>query len=89
MSVNMMPREVLPRLLFLSMLGMTHSCLQDPAAAYRFTGTVCRLTYPAAVVCEFILLRNLGQAIKAAQTMSHNICNFLNLRLRLHCVALS
>ncbi|KAK5868063.1 hypothetical protein PBY51_012508 [Eleginops maclovinus] len=26
------------------------ACLQDPAAAYRFTGAVCRLTYPAAVV---------------------------------------
>uniref|UniRef100_H2TI16 Cholesteryl ester transfer protein n=1 Tax=Takifugu rubripes TaxID=31033 RepID=H2TI16_TAKRU len=26
------------------------ACLEDPASAYRFTGAVCRLTYPAAVV---------------------------------------
>ncbi|XP_044050239.1 cholesteryl ester transfer protein isoform X2 [Siniperca chuatsi] len=37
-------------LLFLSVFGVSHACLQDPASAYRFTGTVCRLTYPAAVV---------------------------------------
>ncbi|XP_028263850.1 cholesteryl ester transfer protein isoform X2 [Parambassis ranga] len=43
-----MSREVF--LLFLSVLGACHGCLQDPASAYRFTGTVCRLTYPAAVV---------------------------------------
>ncbi|KAI3371700.1 hypothetical protein L3Q82_024264 [Scortum barcoo] len=49
-----MPRDVCsPRLLvllFLSMFGASHACLQDPALAYRFTGAVCRLTYPAAVV---------------------------------------
>ncbi|XP_051238650.1 cholesteryl ester transfer protein [Dicentrarchus labrax] len=37
-------------LLFLSVFGASHACLQDPASAYRFTGAVCRLTYPAAVV---------------------------------------
>ncbi|CAB1323263.1 unnamed protein product [Coregonus sp. 'balchen'] len=36
-------------LLFLGLVGMSRSCL-DPASAYRFTGAVCRLTYPAAVV---------------------------------------
>ncbi|XP_061577192.1 cholesteryl ester transfer protein isoform X2 [Cololabis saira] len=47
-----MPCDVSPRLLLLifTMFGMAHSCLQDPVSAYRFTGTVCRLTYPAAAV---------------------------------------
>ncbi|XP_047451387.1 cholesteryl ester transfer protein [Mugil cephalus] len=47
-----MPRDVFPPLLLLllSVFGASHGCLQDPASAYRFTGTVCRLTYPAAVV---------------------------------------
>ncbi|XP_062860241.1 cholesteryl ester transfer protein [Trichomycterus rosablanca] len=36
-------------LLLLSLAGAGHSCV-DPASAYRFTGVVCRLTYPAAVV---------------------------------------
>ncbi|XP_035520677.1 cholesteryl ester transfer protein [Morone saxatilis] len=37
-------------LLFLSVFGASQACLKDPASAYRFTGAVCRLTYPAAVV---------------------------------------
>uniref|UniRef100_A0A8D3DX50 Cholesteryl ester transfer protein n=1 Tax=Scophthalmus maximus TaxID=52904 RepID=A0A8D3DX50_SCOMX len=37
-------------LLFLSVFGPSHGCLQDPASAYRFTGAACRLTHPAAVV---------------------------------------
>ncbi|XP_037539083.1 cholesteryl ester transfer protein [Nematolebias whitei] len=37
-------------LLLLSMFGPTHSCLKDPALAYKFTGIVCRLTYDAAAV---------------------------------------
>ncbi|XP_057691671.1 cholesteryl ester transfer protein [Corythoichthys intestinalis] len=37
-------------LLLLSVYGSSHGCLQDSASAYRFSGTVCRLTYPAAVV---------------------------------------
>lgn len=41
---------VLSLLLFLSVFGASQACLQDPASAYRFTGAVCRLTYPAAVV---------------------------------------
>ncbi|XP_037623616.1 cholesteryl ester transfer protein [Sebastes umbrosus] len=46
-----MPRDVSPPLLlFLSVFGLSHACLQDSASAYRFTGAVCRLTYPAAVV---------------------------------------
>ncbi|KAM6926141.1 cholesteryl ester transfer protein isoform 1-T2 [Lycodopsis pacificus] len=48
-----MPRDVFPPLLLLlllSVFGASHACLQDPASAYRFTGVVCRLTYPAAVV---------------------------------------
>ncbi|KAL0968170.1 hypothetical protein UPYG_G00263300 [Umbra pygmaea] len=36
-------------LLFLGLVGMCHSCL-DPVSAYRFSGAVCRLTYPAAAV---------------------------------------
>ena len=48
-----MPGDVFPLLLLLSLFGMTHGCLQDPASAYRYSGAVCRLTYPAAVVCEF------------------------------------
>uniref|UniRef100_A0A4W5R6N6 Cholesteryl ester transfer protein, plasma n=1 Tax=Hucho hucho TaxID=62062 RepID=A0A4W5R6N6_9TELE len=36
-------------LLILGLVGMSRSCL-EPASAYRFTGAVCRLTYPAAVV---------------------------------------
>ncbi|KAM9754487.1 cholesteryl ester transfer protein isoform 1-T2 [Menidia menidia] len=45
-----MPGDFLPPLLLLALFGVTRACLQDPASAYRFTGTVCRLTYPAAVV---------------------------------------
>ncbi|XP_061677761.1 cholesteryl ester transfer protein [Syngnathoides biaculeatus] len=37
-------------LLLFSSYGSSDGCLQDPAQAYRFTGAVCRLTYPAAVV---------------------------------------
>uniref|UniRef100_A0A6Q2ZH53 Cholesteryl ester transfer protein n=1 Tax=Esox lucius TaxID=8010 RepID=A0A6Q2ZH53_ESOLU len=36
-------------LLFLGLVGTSRSC-QDPVSAYRFTGAVCRLTYPAAAV---------------------------------------
>ncbi|XP_060778936.1 cholesteryl ester transfer protein [Neoarius graeffei] len=35
--------------LLFSLAGVGHSCV-DPESAYRFTGIVCRLTYPAAVV---------------------------------------
>uniref|UniRef100_A0A3B4TEJ0 Cholesteryl ester transfer protein n=1 Tax=Seriola dumerili TaxID=41447 RepID=A0A3B4TEJ0_SERDU len=49
-----MTRDVFPPplllLLFLSVFGTSHGCLQDPVSAYRLTGAVCRLTYPAAVV---------------------------------------
>lgn len=52
-----MPRDVFPTLLLplllLSVVGPSHACLQDPTSAYKFTGAVCRLTYPAAVVCEW------------------------------------
>uniref|UniRef100_A0A3Q3GDP6 Cholesteryl ester transfer protein n=1 Tax=Labrus bergylta TaxID=56723 RepID=A0A3Q3GDP6_9LABR len=37
-------------LLFVSVFGASRACLQDAASAYRFTGAVCRLTHPAAVV---------------------------------------
>lgn len=37
-------------LLILGTSVMAQDCLEDPVSAYRFTGTVCRLTYPAAVV---------------------------------------
>ncbi|XP_051725495.1 cholesteryl ester transfer protein [Ctenopharyngodon idella] len=36
-------------LLFLALVKISSCCL-DPLSAYRFTGVVCRLTYPAAVV---------------------------------------
>ncbi|XP_042351422.1 cholesteryl ester transfer protein isoform X1 [Plectropomus leopardus] len=39
-----------PLLLLLSVFWTSHGCLQDTASAYRFTGAVCRLTYPAAAV---------------------------------------
>ncbi|TNN52169.1 Cholesteryl ester transfer protein [Liparis tanakae] len=48
-----MPGEVFPTLLLLLSLpvcGASRGCLKDPESAYRFTGAVCRLTYPAAVV---------------------------------------
>ncbi|XP_074533508.1 cholesteryl ester transfer protein [Halichoeres trimaculatus] len=45
-----MPRRALPLLLLLSVFGASRACQQDPASAYRFTGAVCRLTYPAIVV---------------------------------------
>ncbi|XP_035013012.2 cholesteryl ester transfer protein [Hippoglossus stenolepis] len=46
-----MTRDVFPRLLLiLSVFGTSRGCLQDPAAAHRVTGVVCRLTHPAAVV---------------------------------------
>ncbi|KAM4554405.1 cholesteryl ester transfer protein [Fundulus diaphanus] len=45
-----MPGDIFPWLLLLSLFGTTHGCLQDTATAYKFTGTVCRLTHPAAVV---------------------------------------
>lgn len=56
MSTYTMPCEAfqlpLHCLLFLSVIGLSHACPEDPASAYRFTGAVCRLTYPAAVVCK-------------------------------------
>lgn len=56
--MHTMPRAVFPTLLLLllllSVLGASQACLPDPASAYRFTGAVCRLTYPAAVVCEWV-----------------------------------
>uniref|UniRef100_A0A3B3V0V6 Cholesteryl ester transfer protein, plasma n=1 Tax=Poecilia latipinna TaxID=48699 RepID=A0A3B3V0V6_9TELE len=45
-----MPGDTLPLLLLLSLFGTTHGCLQDPSSAYKYTGVVCRLTYPAAAV---------------------------------------
>ncbi|KAM9854310.1 cholesteryl ester transfer protein [Aulostomus maculatus] len=42
------PRLLL--LLLLSTFGTSQGCLQDPASAYKMSGAVCRLTYPAAVV---------------------------------------
>ncbi|XP_037110435.1 cholesteryl ester transfer protein [Syngnathus acus] len=48
-----MTRGISPPLLVLllsSAYGLSHGCLQDTASAHRFTGAVCRLTYPAAVV---------------------------------------
>lgn len=43
---------LLPLLIpLLSLVGVGQACV-DPEEAYRFTGAVCRLTYPAALVCE-------------------------------------
>lgn len=39
-------------LLVLGLVRVSHSCL-NPPEAYTFTGAVCRLTYPAAVVCKY------------------------------------
>uniref|UniRef100_A0A3P9K6X5 Cholesteryl ester transfer protein n=1 Tax=Oryzias latipes TaxID=8090 RepID=A0A3P9K6X5_ORYLA len=46
-SAPVIPLLLLP--LFLS-FGRAYSCLEDPAEAYRLSGAVCRLTYPAAAV---------------------------------------
>ncbi|KAJ4938721.1 hypothetical protein JOQ06_003330, partial [Pogonophryne albipinna] len=46
MSLDVVPSLLLSFFVF----GASHACLQDPAEAYRFTGAVSRLTYPAAVV---------------------------------------
>ncbi|KAK0142109.1 Cholesteryl ester transfer protein [Merluccius polli] len=52
-----MPGDLLPLLVLLllcvqavSGASKSQGCLADPTAAYRYTGAVCRLTYPAAVV---------------------------------------
>lgn len=63
-STHTMPCEVLRLplhcLLLLSVIGLSQACLEDPTSAYRFTGAVCRLTYPAAVVCKWEYLSTLG-----------------------------
>jgi len=51
-SIEMEKRTAL--LLFLALVKISSCCL-DPPFAYRFTGAVCRLTYPAAVVCKYSL----------------------------------
>lgn len=75
MSAHTLPRDVfrlpLNCLLFLAVFGLSQACLEDPASAYRFTGAVCRLTYPAAVVCKPGYLNNLWdlfQLIKCVLT---------------------
>ncbi|CAL8357389.1 unnamed protein product [Lota lota] len=51
-----MPGDLVPLLVLLlcvqALCGASQpqGCLPDPASAYRFTGAVCRLTYPAAAV---------------------------------------
>lgn len=60
-------------LLFLTVFGLSRACLEDPVSAYRFTGAVCRLTYPAAVVCKwgyFSNLADLFQVIKCVLIFS-------------------
>lgn len=71
MSSYTPPRDVfclpLSCLLFLTVFGLSQACLEDPTSAYRFTGAVCRLTYPAAVVCEWgysSIFENLFQLIR-------------------------
>lgn len=71
MSAYTLPRDVFPLalncLLFLTVFGLSQACLEDLTSAYRFTGAVCRLTYPAAVVCKrgyFNNLEDLFQLIK-------------------------
>ncbi|KAK2841824.1 hypothetical protein Q5P01_012024 [Channa striata] len=44
------PPPLLFLLLSLCVFRMSHSCLPDTTSSYKFTGIVCRLTYPAAVV---------------------------------------
>lgn len=75
MSAYTLPRDVfrlpLNCLLFVTMFGLSQACLKDPASAYRFTGAVCRLTYPAAVVCkqgDFNHLEYLFQLIQCILT---------------------
>ncbi|CAL8292813.1 unnamed protein product [Boreogadus saida] len=51
-----MPGDVFPLLVLLlcvqavCVTSQHKGCMPDPASAYRFTGAVCRLTYPAAAV---------------------------------------
>ncbi|KAA0715020.1 Cholesteryl ester transfer protein [Triplophysa tibetana] len=45
-------------LLVLGLVRISSSCLDSPDA-YKFTGAVCRLTYPAAVVCKYNTLCSL------------------------------
>uniref|UniRef100_A0A667WXU2 Cholesteryl ester transfer protein n=1 Tax=Myripristis murdjan TaxID=586833 RepID=A0A667WXU2_9TELE len=48
-----MPCDVFPPLVLLLLLSVfrtSHGCLDDPVLAYRFSGAICRLTYPAAAV---------------------------------------
>uniref|UniRef100_A0A3Q1I2U9 Cholesteryl ester transfer protein n=1 Tax=Anabas testudineus TaxID=64144 RepID=A0A3Q1I2U9_ANATE len=61
------PRLPMLLLLVLSVLGASHGCLQDPASAYRFTGIVCRLTYPAAVVLNEKTTKVIEAAFKHAR----------------------
>lgn len=74
-STHTMPCEVMPLLLhcllFLSVIGLSQACLEDPASAYRFTGAVCRLTYPAAVVCKWEYLSTLGVCSFSLLSLSH------------------
>uniref|UniRef100_A0A8C5EDZ3 Cholesteryl ester transfer protein n=1 Tax=Gouania willdenowi TaxID=441366 RepID=A0A8C5EDZ3_GOUWI len=54
-------------LLLLSLFGVSRCCLQDQASAYRFTGAVCRLTYPAAVVLNDKTTKVIEAAFKHAR----------------------
>lgn len=71
-STHTMPCEVLRLpLLLLSVIGLSQACLEDSASAYRFTGAVCRLTYPAAVVCKWEYLSTLGVCSFSLLSLSH------------------
>ncbi|XP_040893499.1 cholesteryl ester transfer protein [Toxotes jaculatrix] len=70
-----MARDAFPPLLlllFLSVFGASHGCLQDPVSAYRFTGAVCRLTYPAAVVLNEKTTKVIEAAFQHARYPSVN-----------------
>uniref|UniRef100_A0A672I2H3 Cholesteryl ester transfer protein, plasma n=1 Tax=Salarias fasciatus TaxID=181472 RepID=A0A672I2H3_SALFA len=47
--------------------GSSLGCLQDPAAAYRLSGAVCRLTHPAAVVLNEKTTRVIEAAFQSAR----------------------
>ncbi|KAF3689215.1 Cholesteryl ester transfer protein [Channa argus] len=67
-----MPRAVSPPPLLLLLLSLcvfraSHGCLPDTASAYRFTGIVCRLTYPAAAVLNEKTTKVIEAAFKHAK----------------------
>ncbi|CAF93609.1 unnamed protein product, partial [Tetraodon nigroviridis] len=71
MFASTLPRDVfrlpLNCLLLVTVFGLSQACLKDAASAYRITGAVCRLTYPAAVVLNEKTTKVIEAAFQHAQ----------------------